>query len=314
MISLKNHPHLSRRQFLRSTSLGVSATAILSPVTKNFGAASTRSLPLPPIVVFSKVYQTLRLNFKDSAALTAEAGLNGVDAAVRSKGEVEPERVEQDLPAYVAALKAVGLSMPMITTGITGIDSPHAEKVLKCARAAGVKFYRVGFIERDPGDSEEKQLAENNARLKDLAALNKSVGIVGMAQNHSPAGREFLGGNLKALLRLTDGLDISHFGVAFDIGHAIIVHKDAWRPLFEKLAPRLKVAYVKDAQPNGRWVPFGEGEIGRSGYFARLKEFRYQHPISMHMEYNWSAGKEKTREALLKGLKESLGKVKEWWG
>jgi hypothetical protein len=38
----------------------------------------------------------------------------------------------------------------------------------------------------------------------------------------------------------------------------------------------------------GRWVPFGEGDIGRVGYFQLLREINYRAPISLHIEYDWT--------------------------
>ena len=79
------------------------------------------------------------------------------------------------------------------------------------------------------------------------------------------------------------------------------------------LKSHIKVAYVKDAKMTGRWVPFGEGDVGHLGYFKLLKEMGYNAPISMHIEFDWTEkGKTKNREALVKALKESAGVLKKW--
>ena len=107
---------LSRRDFLVRTSF--CAAGVLSVGLEGSSlAASTNRLP---IVVFSKAYQPLKLSFADAAALTAEAGLDGVDSPVRPDGEILPEHVSDELPAYVAALQKAGLAMPLLTTAITG--------------------------------------------------------------------------------------------------------------------------------------------------------------------------------------------------
>ena len=49
-----------------------------------------------------------------------------------------------------------------------------------------MQYYRLGFVDRE-GDS-KKQVNEFKAQLKDLAAMNKAIGIGGLIQNHSPAG------------------------------------------------------------------------------------------------------------------------------
>ena len=59
---------------------------------------------MPPVAVFSKLYQELKLNFEQSAEVTAEAGLDGIDCAVRDKGEIEPARAADEMPRYAEAL------------------------------------------------------------------------------------------------------------------------------------------------------------------------------------------------------------------
>src|SRR5438045_1925905 len=118
--------------------------------------------------------------------------------------------------------------------------------------------------------------------------MSKEHGIGGMLQNHSPSGHTYIGGDLNDLRELVSGFDRAQIGVAFDIGHALIVHGDQWRTHFDKLKSHLKVAYVKDATRAGRWVPFGQGDVGQSGYFKMLKQIGYNAPISLHIEFNWA--------------------------
>ena len=301
---------LSRREFIGRT-LAASASIPLCAGSALSGlAAETFS---PPIVVFSKVYQTLKLNFDEAAALTAEAAIDGIDCPVRPGGEVLPEHVARQLPEYAAALRKRGLQLPLLTTAITGVSSPCAEDILRTAKKLGVQFYRLGFVIRETNASAGKQVREIKAQLKDLAALNKQIGIGAIFQNHSPAGQTYVGGDLAELYDIVKDFDPAQIGVAFDIGHALVVHGDDWRRHFEKLKPHLKIAYVKDVKREGRWVPFGEGDIGSTGYFKLLKELKYQAPVSLHIEFDWTdGGKSKTRPALVKALKDSSRVLRRW--
>jgi sugar phosphate isomerase/epimerase len=300
---------LTRRSFIGRTAL--SATAIAASPYAISSALAAEKLS-PPIVVFSKVYQTLSLNFDDAAAVTAEAGLDGVDPPLRPGGEVLPERATEDLPRYVDAMRKRKLQLPLLTTAIVSTSSPHTEDILRTAKKLGVQYYRVGFVDRE-GDS-KKQVSEFKAQLKDLAAMNKVIGIGALVQNHSPAGHgNYLGGNLNDMREIVSDFNPAQVGVAFDIGHAIIVHKEEWRPRFEALKSHVKVAYVKDAKMAGRWVPFGEGDVGHLGYFKLLRQMGYNAPISMHIEFDWTEkGKVKNRETLVKSLKESAGVLRKW--
>lgn len=298
---------LSRREFI-----GRSVVAAYA-CTRGAFRALAADQSTPPIVVFSKVYQELKLDFDQAAALTAEAGLQGVDCPARPGGEVLPERIEQDLPRYVDALRRHGLTMPLLTTAITSPASPHTEAILRTAKKLGVQCYRIGFITRDSGAALSAQIKEVKAGLNDLAALNKQVGLTALVQNHSPSGRSYLGGDLGELRELVSGFDPAQIGVAFDIGHALVVHGDDWRGHFEKLKSHLKVAYVKDVKRSGGWVPFGQGDIAKTGYFKLLKEMGYHAPISLHIEFDWTdKGRKKTRAALLDALSASRQKLQSW--
>lgn len=303
-------PGLSRRSFLLRAGLVSTAIAVGAEVGSRSDAAEDRALP---VVIFTKAYQPLKLSFAESAALTAEAGLDGVDIPVRPDGEIVPERVVEDLPAYAEQLRKTHLRVPLLTTAITSTDSPNAEALLRAARRAGVRFYRLGFMLRESDDSWSKQLGEIKARFKDLAALNKQVGIGAIMQNHSPAGHTYVGGNLDELWDIVGEFDPAQIGIAFDIGHALVVHADGWRTRFEKLKSHLQIAYVKDVTRSGHWVKLGQGDIGTTGYFKLLKQSGYQAPISMHIEYEWSPkGQPETRAGLLSVLKENLAVLKGW--
>jgi sugar phosphate isomerase/epimerase len=300
----------SRREFLVRTGLGAAVGALgLKLECSSLGAPDGRI----PIVAFSKAYQPLKLSFTEAAALTAEAGLDGVDSPVRPDGEILPEHVKEKLPAYAEALQTAGLAMPLLTTAITGPDSPQTEAILRTARHADVKFYRLGFMDRAPGDSWSKQLSELRARLVDLAKMNKEIGIGAVFQNHSPSGRTYVGGNVDELAEIVAGFDPSQVGVAFDIAHALKVHGQGWTSRFEKIKPHLRVVYVKDTNQAGHFVPLGQGEVAGSGYFKVLRATGYHAPISLHIEYDGpSAVQPATRPALLKALKDSVSVLKSW--
>ncbi len=304
-------PGLSRRQFLARAA--ATSSILVLPGMNAFAAAGAEK-SASPIVVFSKVYQELHLNFSEAAAATAEAGLDGVDCPVRPGGEVLPEQVADALPKYAEVLRQRGLQMPLLTTAITSVSTPHTETVLRTAKKLGIPYYRLGFIERPREVSAAQQVREVRAHLKDLAALNREIGIGALLQNHSPGGRTtYFGGDLAELVQAVEGFDPAQIGVAFDIGHALVVHGDEWRGWFEKLKPYFKIAYVKDVKRAGGWVPFGQGDIAGTGYFRLLRQMDYHAPISLHIEFDWTDhGKSKTRPALVRALQDSSRVLRNW--
>src|ERR1700730_10998911 len=68
------------------------------------------------VAIFSKHLQFLR--GEALAAGAGEIGFDGIDLAVRKGGHVEPERVRQNLPGLVAAIRSHCLEVPMLITDI----------------------------------------------------------------------------------------------------------------------------------------------------------------------------------------------------
>jgi len=287
---------MNRRQFIQ-----VAATA---PVFVALGAEKPFA---PPVVLFSKVYQELKLSFDESAALTAEAGLDGIDCAVRPKGEIEPEKAADEMPRYAEALRKHKVGMLLLTTGINGVTSPNAETILRTAKKLGIHYYRLGFWRKEP-------VATIQAQLQELAALNRQIGVCAILQNHSTGKSKtgYSGGDLNEMREIMQDLPPDQIGVAFDLGHALAMHGNEWSTHFEKLKPWIKIAYIKDYKIGTGFVAYGEGDFGQTDYFRRLRAMNYRAPLSMHIEYDWAKGQPKTRTLLLDTLKASRQTLGRW--
>lgn len=308
--TMNSRSQLSRRSFLARAALLSSSAALLDLSSLNGQCAVA---PAAPITVFSKIYQELKLDFEQAAALTADAGLDGIDCPVRPGGEIAPERAVEDMPRYAEALRRRKTDMLLLTTAIQSIATPHAEDILRTAKKLGIRYYRLGQWYHAAGAPEQKLVNEIKAQLKDVAAMNKEIGVCAMFQNHRPGKTKLAGGDLGELYEIVKDFDPTQIGVAFDLGHALVVHGDKWAPYFEKLKSHLSVAYIKDADRAGHFVRFGEGDFGGTDYFTQLKRMNYRAPYSIHIEFDWSSkGKNKTRAALLASLQDSAAKLRQW--
>ena len=226
------------------------------------------------------------------------------------KGQVLPERVEDDLPRLAAALKKRNLDLALLATDIRNTRDPLTEKVLRTASELGVRRYRLAASHYDLRQAIPPQFANRKAELRDLAALNKELGIQGGIQNHS--GRDYVGAAIWDIYDLVHDLDPAHLGTCFDIGHATLEGGMSWPIEAKLMEPFFTCVYVKDfAWIKGedgwaaKWGPLGEGMVRRE-FFDWLKKTNYRGPISQHCEYFTGAGPEQIAQmkkdfAVLKG-------------
>lgn len=298
---------LTRRDFLKST------TAIALALGLDSISAAEKESKYR-FVIFSKIYQPLKMTFQEAAELTALAGYDGVDCPVREGGEIEPKNVENELPLYAGELKKRGCNTILLTSGITSVKSPYAENVLKTAKALGIKYYRLGMSYHSDNEPLQKQIDRIKEELKELAVLNRKIGITAIFQNHSPTGkRVYVGGNLDEMHELIKDINPDEIGVAFDLAHAIIVHGDDWRAKFDLIKSHFKIAYIKDVKRPRSFVPFGEGEFSKSDFFKILKQMKYNEPFSIHIEFDYAGkGNKPTKDALLKAMINCREMLKKW--
>ena len=84
------------------------------------------------ICFFTKHLQGL--SFDEIASLGAEAGYDGVESPIRPKGHIEPEKVVDELPKYVEALKKQNLELMIMTSGINEVSAEQrTEEILRTA-------------------------------------------------------------------------------------------------------------------------------------------------------------------------------------
>lgn len=299
-------PITTRREFVLTATTAAAALAVAP--SRLFAAEA--AAPRWPIVGFTKPFQNL--GFEATADTVAEIGWDGIECPVRPKGQIEPERAGEELPGLVAALKQRGKTIAVIASAITSVKQLHTERVLRTAAQLGIKRYRIGFWRYDKARAPQAQLAEIAAQLRDLAALNRELGLQAVFQNHS--GPNYVGAPVWDLWTVLQGIETRDVGVCFDIGHATVEGGTAW-PLHARLmADRISTVLVKDflwqkSQAQGwepRWTPLGEGMINRD-FFRWLKTTDFAGPIVQHHEYDHGAG-----APMIAKMRKDLQVLREW--
>lgn len=296
---------LTRRDFLGHAAAGIVAACArpaLSQEAKNAWKVGG----------FTKILQDL--SYDETARAAAEIGWDGIECPVRAKGQVLPDRVEEDLPRMAEALRSKGLELLVLATDIRAADEPTTEKVLRAAARAGVRLYRLGPMHYQPGVPIPRQLDAFRAKLKALAALNGELGVTGLLQNHS--GNGYVGAGMWDIHELIRDLDPRQMGVHFDIGHATLESGLSWPTAFALLQERVAAVIVKDFYwthvpgEGGKpvWCPIGQGTV-QPKFFGMLRSSGFRGPITLQFEYPMPGG---TPEARLRALKDDHRKLREW--
>ena len=272
---------MSRRRFMAAV---VAAGAAL-PLT---GFANSAKGKKTKICVFSKHLQWL--DYDGMARTAADIGFDSVDLTVRPGGHVLPERVEDDLPRAVEAMKKAGLPPLMMTTAINDPDDPVTEKILKTASALGIRYYRMGYFRYADDKSITQTLAEIKPKMKALAEMNKHFKIHGAYQNHS--GSKYFGSPVWDIWEVIKDLDPAYMGCQFDIRHATVEGGTSWAIHLRLLARYIKTRVAKDfvwAHERDKWkvknCPLGQGMVNFDAYMAMSKKLAIAAPFSLHFEY-----------------------------
>jgi len=298
--------HMTRRGFL-----GGSAAALAGGVlaASSVPAAAQGAGRITKICVFTKHLQFL--DYGAMAETAAGIGFDGVDIPVRPGGHVLPERVKDDLPRAVEAVKRNGLDPTMMTTAITGPDSPHAKAVLETGSGLGIGIYRLGYLKYDDAKGVAESLESYRPQLRDLAAMNRSLGIRGDYQNHAGTN---VGATVWDIWYALKGLDPRGIGCQYDIRHATVEGGRSWPLGLKLIRPFIGSLVIKDfkwGRVDGKWrvvdTPVGEGMVDFRAFFAMVKELGITAPITMHFEYHY----EETRDGAAAIMGKDLAALKE---
>ena len=308
---------ISRRDLLRAASL--MSIPSLAPFA---GSGATR--PPLKLSVFSKHLQFVKDD--ELAACASEIGVDGIDLTVRSRGHIEPAKVERDLPRLVEIIRKKGLETPMITTEIDAA-TPEAESILKTCGQLGIRYYRFGGLKYNDATPPQQQLAALQPRMRALAELNQKLGVCGIYHTHSGAGQ--LGASIWDLHMLFEGLPTSAIGINYDIGHATIEGGLGGWIATAKLtgAGGMRGLAVKDfvwakgaKGWDAKWVPLGEGMVKFPQFFALLAKTDFNGPVQIHYEYPLGgADKGVTeptmeRSKILGAMKKDVAMLRKWMG
>lgn len=275
---------VTRRDFLVQTAKAGAAVAA------TFGLAETAQAATPaskaeafPIAGFEKHFFE-KYTPAETAQTYDEIGLD-LELTLRPEGHVRPERAADDLPPLAEALARRKRRILVLATSFLRPDEPDVERALRTARDLGITQYRHRGYRYDKTVPLKKQLAEFRSQLRDFAAMNRSLGLQGLFQNH--AGAEFVGSAIWDLDLMLDDIDPAQFAVAFDTRHLLVEQGRSWPTAVRLIAPRVGALYLKSF----RWdrdrtieTPLSEGIVTQA-MVKQIVGSRASLPVCIHVEY-----------------------------
>lgn len=275
----------SRRKFINTMAAAGTAMPFVSKL-ESFAWPSVESNY--PINLFSKPLD--KYDFSFMCECTAKSGISGIDLTVRPGGKVEPSLVDSLLPRLINEAGRYDLNINMIVTGITSASDPFTEKILKTASGAGVKYYRLGWLEYGQGKDIWETLQGYRKDLSSIAELNRKYKIHGGYQNHTGA---MVGGPVWDLHELLRDIPPEFLGSQYDVRHAMVEGVDTWMLGMRLISGHIKTLAVKDftwktsgGKPQPVTVPMGEGMVDWDLFFRLVKELNIVAPLTLHIEYS----------------------------
>ena len=200
-----------------------------------------------------------------------------------------PQRAAEDLPKAVAAIRAEGLEVPMITTELVSSDDSTAVPILTTAAKLAIPFLKPGYYHYKFVDV-RKELEQACHQFRGLVELAQKCGVQVGFHNH--AG--YIGAQTWDIARVMDTLDPKWAGYYYDLENAAAEGgAEGWRIAANLVMPRMKMMAVKDfywrkTERKG-WeettCPLGEGMCKYRDFLRMAAGGGFHGPISLHIEY-----------------------------
>ncbi len=274
----------SRRDFISLASGAWAGAFVLGG--NNPSAQAVQGSYRGPFCLFSKPLP--EMDWQRLAQSARRVGFDGLDLTVRAEGHVLPDKAAEDLPRAVAAIRAEGLEVPMITTALVSAEDPTARPILSTASKLGIPYFKAGYYLYKLLDVRH-ELAEAGEQFRGLAALAGEYRIQLGYHNHE----EYIGAPVWDMASVIGPLDPKWVGFYFDPRHATAEGGvGAWKIATNLVLPRLKMIAVKDfywEKTAQGWrdvnCPLGQGMVDWKYFFKAVAQAGFQGPMSLHIEY-----------------------------
>jgi sugar phosphate isomerase/epimerase len=245
-------------------------------------------------IMFTKHLQTYSV--ERAADVIGELGLDGLDLTVRPGGHVEPSDAEALLPGIFRMVEEKGLRVPLLTTGITSADDPHAETIFRLAAEGGVQYIKLGYWRYEGFGTMARQIDEIKKTLDGIEELAQRYGVPAALHTHSG---DFMTASGPVVAELLHDRDPQFLVAYADPRHLFAEGGlSGWKISLDLLSPWIRLIAVKDMlwvpRPDRglgkmRWValncPLNVGVVPWPEVFDCLQEIGFDGLVSLHAEY-----------------------------
>ncbi len=268
---------MKRRHFL--TQSGLAAVGV------GLAKADASKASECPLILFEKPMQTL--GYEQMGEELAKMGVKGIEATIRRGGHIEQKDAESEVPKMVASLAKNGQTAVIAATNVSEANEETA-KFLQILKANGITKYRMDYYRYDFKKDLLPQVKENSAKLKELVALNKEIGMQSLYQVH--AGHKMAGSLVWDLAYMFDGISPEDGAIAFDLRHVKVETGLSFKLALAALKKHIRSIYVKDSKWTGergnkiKNVPLDTGLVNQKVY-DEVRDGLPVLPVSLHMEW-----------------------------
>ncbi len=281
---------LNRRQFL--TRSGVSVGALLATHMPTALSAETVAFE-PTICAFTESFQDRPI--PEVCRLYREMGLDGLDLTVRPGGHITPEDAPRLLPNAAHAAKDHGVSISMLTTGITEVNAVN-ERLVATAGEQGIRRIKLGYFPYGKFGTLRQQLDDIRHQLDDISQMTHKHGVLTCVHIHSGETIPSHGTQLYLLLK---DMPPDMIGAYVDPMHMTIEGgQGGWKQGLDLLAPWIRISSIKNFQWRGVnadesgqhrlrpvKVPITDGQADLRAFLATLKSLGKGEVLTLHSEY-----------------------------
>src|SRR4051812_27852082 len=159
------------------------ARARLRPTTAHPWTGTSKGARAVKFVLFTD--NLADLTVAQSCESAKAAGFDGLDMTLRPGGHVRPEAAEVGMAEARRSADAAGVTIPMVSTAVTDVDSPHAEAIFAAAAHYGARLVKLGYWEYRPFGTLAAQIEQGRERLRRVVELGKKYHVLPCVHCHS---------------------------------------------------------------------------------------------------------------------------------